>query len=329
MLRHVVLQNSSSRIPKTKSWAGSDMNAEQESNKKVFTSEVIRLLAILKQWEDEGVRHPIALDLPTFAVSPPNHIAYQCSVQCKRFCFQLDRHSMLPKLTNVRELSICRNHLAPSAGLQMATRLPMLNRLYLTSKNYENHPADMQYRDRANVIDALTNVQLQSRSKLSQGLNYVNRKLYMQKQDVSCMMLQSELSYNPISSMIHVLSFKLTTLTLSAFVDSTLFWPSANENNGQISPSWPFLRKFHRNFGMVAPTGEAYFAGLSRSQREEEEEDGFQMEVCSSTMGPFLAALAKAVPNMPAMDGFTLECRHDWSNFSITYMGPGQGIMNM
>jgi hypothetical protein len=63
--------------------------------------------------------------------------------------------------------------------------------------------------------------------------------------------------YDPFSASLSVFSQNLTTFVLSAYIDTTLFWPSTHETSS--SPSWPSLKRLKICFNAAAPSGDWYF----------------------------------------------------------------------
>jgi hypothetical protein len=117
---------------------------------------------------------------------------------------------------------------------------------------------------------------------------------------------------DPFSAALRTFSQNFTALTLSAHIDSTLFWPSPGEENA-IVPTWPHLKTLDVTFGLVAPSGDWYFTGPRPADNEENDVAireylnwGYRLHPDPKTFDPFLAAFAKAVAKMPVLKFFIL-----------------------
>ncbi|KAF2445865.1 hypothetical protein P171DRAFT_520590 [Karstenula rhodostoma CBS 690.94] len=135
--------------------------------------------------------------------------------------------------------------------------------------------------------------------------------------------------HDAFSTSLRLLSHQLRTMTLRVIADHTLFWP----NDGTI-PSWPNLEQLSVMFYIATPSGSWYFRGLHNEGEHEgfevttksypplettdEDEDSeldyeyfnaldyrTEAQCCvvpnDETLGPFLAAFAKAAALMPAL----------------------------
>jgi hypothetical protein len=145
------------------------------------------------------------------------------------------------------------------------------------------------------------------------------------------------LAYDPFSAAFCTFSQRLTTFTLSAHLDSTLFWP--HDQTG-IAPHWPHLKSLDVTFDMVTPSGDWYFTGPRPVDHPDDDvESGtvggvderkysyrdFRIHPDPQTYDPFLAAFAKAVAQMPVLEFFMLtsELLGDTGKLHISYHAPG------
>jgi len=76
---------------------------------------------------------------------------------------------------------------------------------------------------------------------------------------------------------------------------------------------------------MVIPTGEWYFTGPLPEDHEDSSYTNYREHADPTTFGPFIAALSKAVQNMPVLDHFMLtsELGNEKGYFNISYYAPG------
>jgi hypothetical protein len=134
------------------------------------------------------------------------------------------------------------------------------------------------------------------------------------------------LAYDPLSTAMRTFSQRLTTLTLSAHVDSTLFWP---HEPSAAPPFWPCLKSLDVAFSMVAPCGAWYFTGpqaIEAAHGDASTYSEFRIHPAARTFDPFLAALAKAVAQMPVLESLMLTCElmGDTGRLHICYHAPGR-----
>lgn len=104
-------------------------------------------------------------------------------------------------------------------------------------------------------------------------------------------------SYDTLNSALRVFSQNLTTLDISACLDTSIFWPGHHEINAE-TPHWPFLRILKVTLRVVLPFGYWYFEGTNR------------VTPSSTTVTPLLAALAKAVKQMSVLEHFAIIVGH-------------------
>jgi hypothetical protein len=135
------------------------------------------------------------------------------------------------------------------------------------------------------------------------------------------------------------------SLTLSAKLESTVFWPSTDHN--VAAPYWPHLKTLDVTFDMVSPNGDWYFIGPLVNHKEDDPERSiigdcdsdcdsdcdpdtnytyYRDDANPNTFDPFLVAFAKAVQNMPVLEHFMLtsELGHGKGKLHNSYNAPGR-----
>jgi hypothetical protein len=199
-------------------------------------------------------------------------------------------------------------------------------------------PANRRREDRTAFADALRKTKLQPRSSIM--ISFYHSGPFDQR-PTHPSVVPPELTYDPFSSALRNFSQNATTLDLDAQLDSTLFWPSPDEQNTSI-PVWPHLKTLDIKLSMVSPSGEWYFTGPRPLDNiEDDPRRGiiggdvapgysyceFRAYPDPETFDPFLAALAKAVANMPVLDHFMLACKlkGPTGKLLISYDAPGIG----
>ncbi|EUC48374.1 hypothetical protein COCMIDRAFT_23914 [Bipolaris oryzae ATCC 44560] len=150
----------------------------------------------------------------------------------------------------------------------------------------------------------------------------------------------------PFSTVLHIFSRNLTSLTLSAQVDYTLFWP---QEEPATPPSWPNLTTLDITMPMVSPRGKWYFTGplppLSSSSSfspssstadgtiddpasDKQDYSNFRTHPDPLTFKPLLEALSKAALHMPVLLSLMLtvevECKR--GDARITYHAPCEKV---
>jgi hypothetical protein len=197
-------------------------------------------------------------------------------------------------------------------------------------------PANWRKEDRTAFADTLRKTGLQPRSSIN--ISFYHCSPFDQR-PTHPSVVPSELTYDPFSSALRTFSQNVTTLDLDAQLDSTLFWPSPDEENTTI-PAWPHLRNLDIKLSMVSPSGEWYFTGPCPVDNIEDDPrrgiiggdvapgfsyNEFRAHPDPETFDPFLAALAKAVANMPVLDYFMLTCELEGptGKLHISYDAPG------
>ncbi|KAH7084456.1 hypothetical protein FB567DRAFT_529042 [Paraphoma chrysanthemicola] len=146
-------------------------------------------------------------------------------------------------------------------------------------------------------------------------------------------------SFDPFSAALRRFSQNLTTVTLNAHLDSTLFWPSSDEQDA-MAPYWPNLKSLDIDLIMIAPSGQWYFTGQRPSDHENDDPgpviigadnlehnySDFRVHPDPDTFDPFLAALAKAIAQMPVLEYFMLtsDLSGETGRLHIEYAAPGK-----
>ncbi|GME35774.1 hypothetical protein M1816_003908 [Neofusicoccum parvum] len=157
--------------------------------------------------------------------------------------------------------------------------------------------------------------------------------------------------YDPLSSAVRDFSQRLVELDIRAVCDQSLFWPEASSTVDP--PYWPHLRRLHVEFNAATPRGSWYFTdprgemtpasdargfrveaehypplGPTKSAEDEEWDevwmfeggraenlrpDVFRTEPVAAAVEPLLAAFARALANMPALEQAELFSFLGWS----------------
>ncbi|KAI4644396.1 hypothetical protein J4E93_006297 [Alternaria ventricosa] len=344
---------------------------DQHANNEAFTKAVSDLFTVLRSWEDNGVKNGVRLTI-VGATSPTDarevdefEIEHGLSrdIQSARWAesyLRLVEPDNLPTLSNLQHLTIERTgvrSLAPSVALDLAVTMPELRTVDWEFSDYEagsdagsdQDSLDSDYdpewepatspkaRGEARTEFANKLSPTHFRSLHSANIVFVHCTPSDQRYTVPSIVPEGY-TYDPFSSSIRAFSQCLTTLTLSAHVDPTLFWPS-DEN--AIPPHWPHLKSFHIEFDMVAPSGEWYFTGPTPADDPHDDPvrgivgsvdtrdfswQDFRQHPDPETFDPFLGALAKAVAHMPVLESFMLtsEMTGQTKRLHISYHAPGQ-----
>ncbi|OTB20086.1 hypothetical protein K445DRAFT_156323 [Daldinia sp. EC12] len=100
--------------------------------------------------------------------------------------------------------------------------------------------------------------------------------------------------YDPLGAAIRMWSHNLVYLNISGIFDSSLFWPSKNEQSETTVTPWPRLKEFYVNLALPTPARHWYFV-------EQPGRPGRRNVPCEDTMGPLFEAWAKALECMPAL----------------------------
>ncbi|CAN9387609.1 unnamed protein product [Alternaria alternata] len=324
---------------------------DQHANNEAFTKAVSDLFTVLRTWEGNGVKNGVRLNI-VGASSPTDFREVdelqielgECrDIQSARWAdshLHLVQPENLPTLSNVQHLTIENGggrKLAPSIAPDLGVALPELRTV---DWEFPDCEADSDAGSDQDSLDsdfdpewesatspkARAEARAEFANKLStthfRSLNSANIVFYHctpsdQRHTVPSIVPEGY-TYDPFSSSIRTFSQCLTTLTLSAHVDPTLFWPS-DEN--AIPPSWPHLKSLNITFDMVAPSGKWYFTGPTPAyDSDDDPEHGvigsvdtrefswadFRQHPDPETFDPFLGALAKAVTQMPVLESFML-----------------------
>ncbi|KAF1937389.1 hypothetical protein EJ02DRAFT_437906 [Clathrospora elynae] len=342
---------------------------EQRLNDEAFTKGIYDLFAALKTWEDDAVS-------PTdYRISGPKwgELSYDIAIgkridilyhRWEKSRLHFLKPDMLPVLSNVQHLNIdgdSSRELVPRIAPDLAMSLPNLRNVEWVFQDCDAQSADESSDDdslgsdsdeepynstatspqvrsanRVAFADALRKVTFKSRSSACITF-YHNYPTDQRRTGPS--ILPSMLTYDPFSATLRTFSQNLTALTLSAYVDSTLFWPSPDEENA-VLPTWPHLKTLDITFDMVTPSGDWYFTGTRPPDHEDDDVargivGDAEREYCymdyrvhpdPDTFDPFLAAFAKAVANMPVLEYFMLtsELSGATGKFHISYHAPGK-----
>jgi hypothetical protein len=342
---------------------------EQYANNEAFTKSISDLFTVLRTWEDNGVKNGVRLNVMS-PFSPTDFrevdkvelfIGNCRDIQSARWeesHLRLVHPDMLPTLSNVQHLIIENSGrvLAPSLAPDLALLLPELRTVDWQFQDCEDDSAESDRDSLDSDYDpewksaASPKARGEARAEFANKLSVTQlRSLHTaeivfghctpsdQRYTVPSIVPEGY-TYDPFSSSIRTFSQCLTTLTLSAHVDPTLFWPS-DEN--ATPPSWPHLKSLDITFDMVAPSGEWYFTGprpidhpdddpmrgiVGGVDEREYSWADFRQHPDPATFDPFLGAFAKAVAHMPVLESFMLtsEMVGKTGRLHISYHAPGQ-----
>lgn len=344
---------------------------DRHANNEAFTKTISDLFTVLRTWEDNGVKNGVRLNI-VGASSPTDfrevdelqiELGDCRDIQSARWAeshLRLVEPENLPTLSNVQHLTIENwggRRLAPSVAPDLEVALPELRTVdweFLDCEAGSDAGSDQDSLDSdydpewesATSPKARGEARAEFANKLSpthfRSLNSANIVFYHctpsdQRYTVPSIVPEGY-TYDPFSSSIRTFSQCLTTLTLSAHVDPTLFWPS-DEN--AIPPSWPHLKSLNITFNMVAPSGKWYFTGLTPAYDSDDDPvrgiigsvdtrefswADFRQHPDPETFDPFLGALAKAVAQMPVLESFMLtsDMVGKTGKLHISYHAPGQ-----
>ncbi|KAH7072168.1 hypothetical protein BKA63DRAFT_417846 [Paraphoma chrysanthemicola] len=329
---------------------------EQYLNDEAFSQAIFDLFAVLKGWEADGVQNALYLDLasptsPTdlrmYGSGPEQEILrYDIAIR-KRKDILWDRweHSQLhllhparlPKLSNVAHLKVegngSRKLVAPTAP-DLAASMPNLKSVEWDFYDYD--AVKMPGKVRKLFADRLNSIQLPALS--SANIVFYHAMPFDQRRTCPSI-IPTGFSFDPFSATLRRFSQNLTTVTLNAHLDSTLFWPSPNEQN-TIASYWPRLKSLDIDLIMIAPSEQWYFTG-QRPPDHENDDPGrgiiggdnlkysysdFRVHPDPETFDPFLAAFAKAIAQMPVLEYFMLksDLSGETGKLHIEYAAPGK-----
>jgi hypothetical protein len=347
---------------------------EQHANNVALTKGIDDLFAVLRTWEDNGVHNGLRLEIlpvdsPTDSrevdevqIWVDSRMGDRTDIQSGRWeesYLRLVQLEILPTLSNVQHLTIGNSGriFAPCIAPDLALLLPMLKTV---NWEFPDHGASSDQESDLDSLDsgfdpewesatspkARSEARAEFANKLSvmpfSSLNSAEITFYHstptdQRYTIPSIVLEGFI-HDPCSSALRTFSQRLTTLTLSARVDPTLFWPS--EENA-IPPSWPHLKSLNVTFDMVAPSGEWYFTGprpidhpdddpirgiVGGVDEREYSWFDFRQHPDPETFDPFLGALAKAIAQMPVLEFFMLtsDLVGETGRLHISYHAPGR-----
>ena len=310
---------------------------EKRVNDESFTQGIRNLFSILKVWESEGVQTALRLELPFMAAFSPTDLRLDNKSQLRleitmrkrkkdiferRFeqsFLRLLEPGQLPNLANLQRLSIRGNSprkLAPSIGPDLAGLLFNLRDISWEFGDCIDQPASVRGDNRVAFVEALKLTLLRPRST-AEIIFY--HELPFDQRTTGQSIIPPGFDYDPFSAGLRTFSQNLTSLTLSAHLDSTFFWPSANDTKA-VTPIWPFLQTLDVTFNMVTPSGQWYFTGQRPAYHDRDDPvrgnigdssgdsnyTNYREHGDPATISQLLAALAKAVQMMPVLEHFML-----------------------
>jgi hypothetical protein len=267
----------------------------------------------------------------------------------------------LPTLYNVQHLTITGNGsrtVIPSAAPNLAVSLPELKTVEWEFPDCSDPSDEESDRDSLNSdSDSEPDKELAASPKVrgetrlafanklretkfrslhSAQVTFVHQAPFDQRATLPSIVAEG-LTHDPFSAALCTFSQRLTTFTLSAHLDSTLFWP--NEQTA-ATPYWPHLKSLDITLDMVTPSGDWYFTGPRPVDHPDDDvESGtvggvdereysymdFRIHPDPQTFDPFLGAFAKAVGQMPVLEFFMLtsELVGNTGKLHISYHAPG------
>jgi hypothetical protein len=313
-----------------------ESDEEQQVNNERYTNALYKILSVLRAWEDEGVQNSLRLVIPVEnnATAEDRLRGRKSSGTC-RFedsVMRLGKTCVLPTLSNVTSLSIygCGGRrLEPTAATTIAVAFPNLMDISWNLADGHELITDERIFNRTKLAKGLEHVHLRPRATAS--IEY-RRNVLNDQRDRGENLVPSRMSYDPLSTALRVFSQNLTSMHLTACVDSTIFWPSPHETNA-VTPQWPHLKELYVNFSMLTPSGDWYFTGPNYDPDNDVFDDEefywsyYRVDPDPVTFTPFIDAFAKAVKNMPVLEHFELtseiEDGENEGKFSIAYYAPG------
>jgi len=311
---------------------------EQQCNDEAFTQAIADLFSLVRKWEDADLVRGLRLQLHG-AYSPTDHRDWnQITLEMaqhkrgidifeKRWVnsyIHLSRPERIPTLLSIVYLRITGHisrKLAPVVGPGLAACLPNLRSFYWEFGEVDDTSINVE--SRALFARMLNQTKL---DKCSAAEITFNQDPAADQRVAEPSRIPIGALYDPFSVSLRSFSQNLTSLVLNGFVDSTIFWPSSLEKSSVLS--WPALRKLTIFFNMAAPSGEWYFDGTPPGEIEEQWGGNivqFRDREDTKTLDPLIAAFAKAVQQMPALEHFLLETElgHDIGYWEISYYAPG------
>ncbi|KAF2856400.1 hypothetical protein T440DRAFT_439430 [Plenodomus tracheiphilus IPT5] len=305
---------------------------DQQSNNKVFTQAIIDLFSTLREWEDAGLLSGLRLQIDGVYSPTDNRDQEQIRLEIaqrtrdvdvfeERYVdsyLDLSKSSQIPTLSNLVYLNI-QGHtgrkFAPAVGPGLAACLPKLRGLHWEFGEGDDHQTNVE-----NRIKFAKKLEQTKLSECSAADIIFHQELPEDHRVAIPSRIPLGALYDPFSASVRGFSQNLTSLALDAYVDSSLFWPSTHETSS--TPSWPSLQNLTVFFNMAAPSGAWYFVG---TPGEEESEEQFRQHGDAKMLNPFIAAFARAVQEMPALEHFRLETElgYDIGFWEISYYAPG------
>lgn len=291
-----------------------ETSEEQDANNEVFTQSIADLFSILRQWEHAGRVSNLRFHLKGPETSSDN---MESEKRWDNAHISLSDTEKIPKIASITYFQVEGNHrrtIPPSLSLQLLTLLPNVKHIYGDYNGdfvQSNHTTE-----RLAFASTLHETRLPNNSVAM--FDFHSEPPFDQREPTSSC-LPPHARYDPFSASLRSFSQNLKTFILSAYIDSTLFWPSPHEPCP--TPSWPSLRKLKLSFNPVAPSGEWYFDGTPRDA----EDTQFLRHGNTHTLDPLLTAFARATQCMPVLETFMLECDigHDVGFFEISWYAPG------
>ncbi|PVH92330.1 hypothetical protein DM02DRAFT_663044 [Periconia macrospinosa] len=278
---------------------------EQQANNEALTRAISDLFVILKSWEDEGLQSTLTLRLEDVYAETDlrvKHMGYDrprrdVDILSDRYAesfLEISDSLGFPSLSNVVCLVVEGNRtrkLAPSVGTSLAANLANLNSIsWIFGEDDE----------RTRIVD--------NRIQFAQALN---RLQIPHCSDADLEFYQEEVfnQAQPQPARVSAGSPNATTTT-------------------SPPPAWPNLPRLIVKFNMVSSSGAWYFTG----QQPDPNFIGGDNDYCQfrehgdeATLNPLLAAFAKAVQKMPALEHFMLECvlGNELGFWEVAYYAPG------
>ncbi|KAL8852279.1 MAG: hypothetical protein Q9221_002881 [Calogaya cf. arnoldii] len=172
---------------------------------------------------------------------------------------RLLEHSALPSLSRVsgfRNYTFDHRHLEPYSALQLTSKIPNLESLYLTLNDNEKKDPHARQQARHDFATYLPTISCPSLQRFL--LRYYYHDPSNHYFSAPSALLPETPPIDHLSRALHKFSqsSNLTSFKISPIVTSPdLYWPE----DPATSPSWPNLREFDVEFNMVNPNGDWYF----------------------------------------------------------------------
>ncbi|KAL1592788.1 hypothetical protein SLS60_011204 [Paraconiothyrium brasiliense] len=243
-----------------------------ESEDQMFYDQVARCFEAIKKVEDRS-EHIGRIQLTLFTPIRRFHKSYCNILQCPSWRVHLLLPEQLPKLNSVQGLSVCNfesyhsdlvfSKIDLRMIVDLAARCPNLHYLGCKIGTNEWATTDEDYRHEAHTrkefADAVHNTELPSSLRYVQ-LNFIDKaEDRMNDQRKQLPDLVYPVPFDPFSSSLRLLSYKLRRVELRVIADETLFWPHSDDSD--ISSFWPSLESLNVMFSIGMPSGSWYFKG--------------------------------------------------------------------